>query len=84
MKTYHLKTDHSERVKAKIFDVGDEDGLKAVYDANFDLKQHKPYVTDLHSQEIAGYYWANYLVITPDHDRTLIETDKFEDKYERI
>ena len=80
MKTYiHKPT--GERVKAKVFRKGDEDGIKAVRRAEY---SRIPYINDLHQREISGHYEYNYLVVKDFNDRLLVSKAVFEEDYEPI
>jgi hypothetical protein len=79
-------------VKAKIFTIGDEDGmihphglLGAMEDAKYGVKPELvPYVKTLENQHHIGKFGKQYICIGIKGERWLVDKDIFESTYEPV
>lgn len=82
-------------VKAKLFEVGDEDGmttpenftvLDAMENNKYGIKQPDlvPYISTLENQKHKGQFGEHYLCIGIDREKWLVGKDIFERSYEKI
>lgn len=82
-------------VKAKIFELGDEDGFTWTYrelasardDIQFGISAPEPtipYISTLENQQHRGEFGKHYLCIGVNNERWLVDKDIFEITYELV
>jgi len=67
-------------VKAKLFELGDQDGFEATSEHYFEKKEI-PYIRTLENQKHQGEFGKHYLCVGIKGERWLVDRDIFEKTY---
>lgn len=67
-------------VKAKLFELGDQDGFEATPGHYFEKKEI-PYIRTLENQKHQGEFGKHYLCVGIEGERWLVDRDIFEKTY---